>query len=198
MTDYRSESSIGARIKAARRQRGYRTARELATAMPGSNVTAATLENIESGRKVELTISQLLNIARALNIPPSFLLAPMGTPDAKLDLPNLDDSFTDMSAAEFDSWLTASPMGGYRSAVAAERTDIDQLNALRELQTVRREALRLRVVLQVQSEAGDPDLQTAAPVTESRLAAVLSEARHLEDLLQAAGWSVEPGKEPGS
>ncbi|KQV07059.1 helix-turn-helix domain-containing protein [Leifsonia sp. Root112D2] len=198
MTNYRSESSIGARIKAARRQRGYRTARELAAAMPGSNVTAATLENIESGRKVELTVSQLLNIARVLNIPPSFLLAPMGTPDAKLDLPNLDDSFEDMSAAEFDSWLTATPMGGYRSAVATERTDIDQLNALRELLALRREARRLQTVLEVQSEAGDPDLQTAAPVTESRLAAVLSEARHLEDLLQAAGWTVEPGSEPGS
>lgn len=198
MTDYRSESSIGARIKAVRRQRGYRAARDLAKAMSGSNVTAATLENIESGRKVELTISQLLNIARALNIPPSFLLAPMGTPDAKLDLPNLDDTFEDMSAAEFDSWLTATPMGGYRSAVASERTDIDQLNALRELLALRREARRLQTVLEVQSEAGDPDLQTAAPVTESRLAAVLSEARHLEDLLQAAGWTVEPDNETRS
>lgn len=191
MTDYRTESSIGARIKATRRQRGYRTTREFAEAMPGSTLTESILENIESGRKADLAISQLLNIARALAIPPSFLLAPMGTADAGLDLPNLGDAFNGVSAAEFDSWLAAIPTSGYRSAVVAERADIDQLNALRELQAQRREAQRLRVVLQVQSEASDPDLESALPVTKKRLESAISAARQLEDFLRSAGWAIE-------
>ncbi|MEO6828006.1 MAG: hypothetical protein ABI255_07970 [Microbacteriaceae bacterium] len=191
MTDYRSESSIGARIKATRRQRGYRTTRELAEAMPGSHLTESILENIESGRKADPAISQLLNIARALAIPASFLLAPMGTPDAELDLPNLGDTFNGMSAGEFDSWLAAIPTSGYRSSIAAERSDIDQLNALRELQTQRREIQRLRAVAQVQSESDDKDLDAALPVTNKRLTSAVSAARLLEDFLRSAGWAVD-------
>jgi hypothetical protein len=197
MTDYRSESSIGARIRATRRQRGYRTTNDLASVMPGSNITAAILENIESGRKAELSISQLLNIARALAIPPSFLLAPMTTPDAKLDLPNLGDAFTDMNAAQFDSWLAAIPTSGYRSTVAAERTDIDQLNALRDLQTQRRAARRLSALLQIESDAGDPELETAAPATRNRLKSVQSDARQLEEFLRSAGWAINQDDQEG-
>jgi transcriptional regulator with XRE-family HTH domain len=191
MTDYRSESSIGARIKATRRQRGYRTTRELAEAMPGSNVTAAILENIESGRKADLSISQLLNIARALTIPPSYLLAPLGRPNSPLDLPNLSDAFAGVTAAEFDSWFAAIPTSAYRSSSAAERTDIDQLNALRELHGRRREATRLRAVLQIQDESGDSDLTAARLLTEDRLADVVSDIRRLEQFLESAGYLAE-------
>lgn len=196
MTDYRFESSIGARIKATRRQRGYRTTRELAEAMPGSNLTESILENIESGRKADLAISQLLNIARALAIPPSFLLAPLGTPEADLDLPNLSEAFNGMNAAEFDSWLAAIPTSGYRSLVAAERADIDQLNALRDLHTQRREIQRLHAIMQIQSETGDTDLSAALPVTKNRLDAAHSAARQLEGFLRSAGWAI--GREVNS
>jgi len=41
-----------------------------------------------------------------------------------------------MTAAEFDCWLSATPSSSYRPKLAAERTDIDILNSLRELGTL--------------------------------------------------------------
>ncbi|MFF1571418.1 helix-turn-helix domain-containing protein [Leifsonia sp. NPDC058292] len=189
MTDYRSEPGVGARIKLARRQRGYRTTRELADAIPGGNVTAAVLENIESGRKADISVSQLLNIARGLGVPPSMLLAPIGSPSSELDLPNLSDQFNGMTAAEFDCWLSATPASSYKPRLAAERVDTDVLNSLRELGTLRRELERLRMVLDVQSASGDPDLLGSSDDVRNRIDRVTSEASRVAGLLVNAGIS---------
>jgi transcriptional regulator with XRE-family HTH domain len=187
MTDYRSEPSVGARIKLARRQRGYRTTRELADAIPGGNVTAAILENIESGRKADISISQLLNIARGLGVPPSMLLAPIGSPNSGLDLPNLSQQFDGMTATQFDCWLSATPASSYKPTLAAERADIDVLNSLRELGTLRRELERLRIVLDVQSASGDPDLASSNDDLQDRIDRVTKEAARVAGLLVSAG-----------
>lgn len=187
MTEFRSENSIGARIRLARRERGYRTTAELASAIPGGNVTEAILENIESGRKPDFSISQLLNIARGLNVPVSMLLAPMGSPDAHLDLSNLSDDFNDMTAAEFDSWLSATPASTYRPRVASERADIEILNSVRELGTLRRELDRLQIVLETQKASGDPDLVAGNVVVQRRLERVSKEAAAVAELLASAG-----------
>ena len=50
MADFRTEIGIGARIKLARRERGFRSTRDLADAIAGGNITQAVLENIESGQ----------------------------------------------------------------------------------------------------------------------------------------------------
>jgi transcriptional regulator with XRE-family HTH domain len=189
MTDYRSETGVGARIKLARRQRGYRTTRELADAIPGGNVTAAVLENIESGRKADISVSQLLNIARGLGVPPSMLLAPIGSPNSGLDLPNLSDHFDGMTAAEFDCWLSATPASSYKPRLAAERFDTEVLNSLRELGTLRRELERLRIVLDVQSASGDPDLLSSNEDVRNRIDRVTSEAARVAGLLVSAGIS---------
>ena len=83
---------MDARIRAARRARGRRTARELADTIVGGNLTEAIIENIEAGRKVALGVNQLLNIAMALRVPPGYMLAPLSEPDRPLDLPNLSDA----------------------------------------------------------------------------------------------------------
>jgi len=189
MTDYRSEAGVGARIKLARRQRGYRTTRELADAIPGGNVTAAVLENIESGRKADISVSQLLNIARGLGVPPSMLLARIGSPNSGLDLPNLSDQFDGMTAAEFDCWLSATPASSYRPRLAAERVDTDLLNSLRELGTLRRELERLRIVLDVQRASGDPELLSSNDDVRNRIDRVTSEAARVAGLLVSAGIS---------
>lgn len=193
MADFRSERSIGARIKLARRQRGYRTTRELADAIPADNVTMAVLENIESGRKADLSVSQLLNIARGLGVPPSMLLAPMATPDAKLDLPNLSAHFDGMTPAEFDCWLSATPLSSYRPRLAAERGEIETLNSLRELGTLRRELERLQVVLGVQTASGDPDLMASNSDVQARIDTVTREVSRVAELLVSAGVSERSG-----
>lgn len=189
MADFRSETSIGARIKMARRERGYRTTRELADAVEGGKVTSAILENIESGRKADISVSQLLNIARALNVPPSFLLAPMGTPEAELDLPNLSADFQGMTAAEFDCWLSATPASSYRPRSAAERSDINLLGTLRELGMLQRELERLQIVLQVQLSSGSPELTSGTDDLRGRIHQTTEEAQRLVTLLTSAGVS---------
>lgn len=169
----------------ARRQRGFRTTRELADAIPGGNVTEAVLENIESGRKADISVSQLLNIARGLNVPPSMLLAPLGRPNAEVDLPNLSDDFDGMSAAEFDCWLSATPASSYRPRLAAERSDIQTLSWLRELGTLQRELERLRTVLQVHSTSGDEELNGSE--VQERIGRVSREAARITELLSSDG-----------
>ena len=186
MADFRTETSVGARIRLARRERGFRTTAELANAIPGGNVTEAILENIESGRKADISVSQLLNIARGLNVPISMLLTPIATPDGVLDLPNLSEDFEGMSVAEFDSWLSATPSSSYRPRLAAERVDIGTLTLLRELGTLRREMERLRIVRNVGTASGDSDLKSNSRV-DSQLKDVQRELERLVDLLSSAG-----------
>ncbi|SEB09072.1 helix-turn-helix domain-containing protein [Leifsonia sp. 21MFCrub1.1] len=187
MADFRSEPNVGARIKLARRERGYRTTRDLAEAVPGGNITSAILENIESGRKADISVSQLLNIARALNVPPSYLLAPIGNPNSTLDLPNLSSDFDGMTAAEFDCWLSATPASSYRPRLAAERTDINVLATLRELGSLRRELERLHIVLAVQSSSGDPDVVEGNAEIQRRIDGIEAEARRVAGLLTSGG-----------
>jgi transcriptional regulator with XRE-family HTH domain len=186
MADFRSERNVGARIKLARRERGFRTTRDFADAIPGGNITSAILENIESGRKADVSVTQLLNIARGLGVPVSMLLAPIGTPDAELDLPNLSDDFRGMSVAEFDCWLSATPASSYRPRLAAERVDIEVLDSLRELGTLRRELERLRIIRDVGKASGDADLESNSDL-EGRLETVEHEFARLNALLTSAG-----------
>lgn len=187
MANFRAESGIGVRIRRARRERGFRTTGDLAGAIAGGNVTEAILENIESGRKADISVSQLLNIARGLNVPVSMLLAPMGAPDSALDLPNLSADFDGMSAAEFDCWLSATPASAYRPRHASERSDISLLNSLRELGTLRRELDRLRIVFESQNASGDPDLIEANVDVEKRLNRIAKDAADVAGLLASAG-----------
>lgn len=187
MAEFSTAHTIGTRIRLARRERGYRTTAELAAAIPDGNVTESILENIESGRKADISVSQLLNIARGLNVPVSMLLAPVGRPDAELDLANLSADFSGMTAAEFDSWLSATSASFYRPRHASERADIAILNSVRELGTLRRELDRLQIVVETQTASGDPDLVAANADIQRRLDRVAKEVADVSELLVSAG-----------
>jgi transcriptional regulator with XRE-family HTH domain len=193
MTDFRSEWSLGARIRAARRARGLRTARELADAIVGGTLTEAIIENIEAGRKVVLDISQLLNIAMALRVPLSYLLAPLGEPDRPLDLPNLSQAFEGMTAIEFDSWLASSQDGRYQPESLEERNATSELHALREWSALTREATRLQTMSDLErathqtADTGSALLRS----TEARLVDARRESNRLAAYLKSAGWHVE-------
>ncbi|QAV70055.1 hypothetical protein ESZ53_06160 [Salinibacterium sp. UTAS2018] len=192
MADFRSESSLGARIRTARRARGLRTARDLADAIVGGTLSEAIIENIETGRKVSLDVSQLLNIAMALRVPLSYLLAPLGEPERPLDLPNLSQAFEGMTAIEFDSWLTASKDGSYRPESIEERNATSELQALREWSALTREVARLQTMFELETatmssaDAGDALLRT----TEARLVDARRESARLASYLESAGWKL--------
>ncbi|MGA0568123.1 helix-turn-helix domain-containing protein [Rathayibacter sp. KR2-224] len=176
-------SGIGQRIKELRRRRGYRSTTELAERVLGGNVTAAVLENIESGRKADLSVSQLLNIARALRVPPAYLLADITAPGSSLDLPNLSDDFAEMTAGEFEAWFSGTLAGDYRSPDPDERLDLLQLEAYRTLSRLRREMVR-------QAAANEALRDQGVSAQGSRSVALEAEAAELEDYLQRAGWTI--------
>lgn len=91
---------------AIRKGQGFRTALDLAAAIPSGRVTESVIQNIESGRRSDLSVSQLLEIAAALDVSPMFLLVPVGLPGAQVDLVNVGDPVAGMTAAEFADWVT--------------------------------------------------------------------------------------------
>jgi hypothetical protein len=145
------------------------------------------LENIESGRKTDVAVSQLLNIARGLTVPLSYLLAPIGTPEAPVDLPNLSDDLREMTVAEFDCWLSATPASSYRPDTMDERSDIEALEILREFGTLRREIERLQLVLDIRSSSGDSDLTGANAELVGRMKRLRTEAERVAKFLATAG-----------
>ncbi len=186
MTEYSAERSIGARIAAARRARGYRTTKELAAVMTGTGISVAVLENIESGRRSNLDISHILNLAHTLHVPVAALLAPISRPNDTVDLPNLTEELAAMTVAQFDAWIAGISSGAYTAATADERNDLAELNALRDLQTTRRELHRLETIAQLSSDEPEPLRQATAAQIDATRARVDS----LVNYLHSAGWEI--------
>lgn len=186
MTDFRTADGIGARIKALRKLRGIGSARALADLIDHPNVTDAILQNIEAGRKVDLTISQLLNLALALGVPPSVLLAPIGRPQNSLDLSGLSSGFDGMTSAEFDGWMSGMLESAYVWKTAAEHSERAQLEALRTLLECVREKARLGVALGLEAtrESGSPFIAD----TQKRLSTLDQRIDLLASFLESAGW----------
>lgn len=189
MEDYRTARSLGARVRIARKARGFRTTKDLVAAMPGTSITEAGLENIEAGRKATLDVSQLLNIAMALQVPLVYLLAPMGRPGDRLDLANLGTAFDDMSVADFDAWMSG--LNGVVDALTMEEQSSRlELNALREWHRLTREARRLAALIEIESASTDmPD--EIRQGSRTRLSNTRSEAEQLRRYLNSAGWSLD-------
>lgn len=189
MTVFRSEGAIGARVRSARKRLGMRV-NELAKAV---NVSAAVIENIEGGRKLDLNISEVLNLAMALEVPPVFLLAPIGSPNRVLDLPNLNEAFAKMTVLEFDAWLSNNPAGAYRPVSMSERNDRYELQILREREAEQTELRRLTVQSEQESMAMPATAAAAALLgtTRDRIAATKERIERLELILRAAGWSID-------
>lgn len=187
MAHYSSEGSLGARIAAARRARGYRTLKDLAEALEGTGLTVSILQNIELDRRANIDVSHVLNLAKTLDVPVSYLLAPMARPGDPIDLPNMGAALADMTASEFDAWLCAIPNADYTAVTAAERSDRAELQALRELQSATRELRRLEVVADLERDGGSEALRLDAQSKEDHLH---SRIDGLRKFLISAGWEV--------
>lgn len=163
-----------------------RTSKDLADAIGGS-MTVSIIENIELGRKSNLDVSQLLNIAMALQVPPSYILAPMDDPSAPVDLPGLSNAFDGMTAIEFDAWLASLESASYSSTTLHGRNSLVELNALREWHSLKREIRRLQAMLRLEDEF----LQSSyASQTQERLWDAQRSISRLGPLLNAGGWDL--------
>jgi transcriptional regulator with XRE-family HTH domain len=195
MADYRTAPTVGARIAAARKARGFKSTKDLADAIPGDSITGSILQNIEAGRKNDLAVAQLLNIAWALGVSPTWILAPIGSPAEHIDLPNIIPEIRDLTVAEFDAWLSGNIDSVYMPETSDEHNDRIQLAALRELLKERRELQRLTALAPsygevFQGSSGDEakiflyDLELRAEGSKLRIA-------QLRRYLASAGWEAQ-------
>jgi transcriptional regulator with XRE-family HTH domain len=192
MTDFKTATTVGARIAALRKARGFASAKALAEAIPGDSVTESILQNIEAGRKNDLAVAQLLNIAWALRVSPVFILAPLGSPHAHVDLPNLAPDVQNLTVAEFDAWISGID-GAYHPMTADEHSERTQLEALRELLRARREARRLRSVLDLSVELAPSSASDETPATWANFQEQLDDTnrriQQLQTFLESGGWN---------
>jgi transcriptional regulator with XRE-family HTH domain len=193
MADFKTANTVGARISALRKARGFASAKALAEEIPGDSITESILQNIEAGRKNDLAVAQLLNLAWALKVSPLFILAPLGSPHENLDLPNIVPDVQKLTVGEFDAWISGID-GIYRPMTAAEHSERTQLEALRELLRARREAHRLTVVIELETESpGDAAATDGAPSwtnTQQRLDDTNRQIAQLEAYLGTGGWNI--------
>jgi transcriptional regulator with XRE-family HTH domain len=191
MTNFGTATTIGGRIQALRRARGMRTSKELADAI-GGTMTVSIIENIELGRKSNLDVAQLLSIAMALQVPPSYVLAPMNDPNAPLDLPGLSPAFDGMTAIQFDAWLSSLENGAHHPTTLDGRTMRFELAALREWSAATAEIRRLTVMEELERAEVAGDFSRA---TSQRIAETRREADRLATMLNAGGWALPVSEE---
>ena len=193
MTDFRTAGTIGERIQAARKMRGL-NAQQLANAVGNPSVTESIIANIETGRKGDLSVSQLLNIAYALQLSPTYLLAAMGAPQRPIDLPNVSEGIEAMTSIEFDAWISGFATGPMTWGTVTEDTERNQLKALRELDHQLRERKRLAGVLALEEEApvtaAEIEARQLWDTTEERLIRTTMRITQLETYLSSAGWEL--------
>jgi transcriptional regulator with XRE-family HTH domain len=194
VADYRKERSLGARIQAARKARGIKSTRELADLVGNETASVNILQNIESGRMTNLSAAQLLNIAYALKVAPTFLLAPIGDPEGAPDLPGLSTGLSSMAPNEFDAWFAGSDSGAYRPVNARELAERNELAAFRDLDGLLRERRRLQVL----RRADEPEGHNSEHPTvsdwdrvEQRLFAIQSQIAQTRRFLDGAGWATD-------
>lgn len=125
------EESFGKRLAAWRRHRGFRTAAALAEriAEQGGSVSEAVIQNLESGRKSDPAVSQLLALASALGVPPLVLLAPLGNPVAHVQM--LGAPFGKRPAFQLDAWWSVSDKAIDAGLPDVALEDRDLIRALR-------------------------------------------------------------------
>ena len=141
----------------------------------------------------------LVNIAAALRVSPLFILAPLGSPHERLDLPNITPAVSAMSVAEFDAWVSGLTNGGYRPVTPDESSERTQLEALRELLAERRALHRFQTVIELEKEIPATAAGAAAAEwdnTELRIEETKRRISQLEIYLGSAGWGVDQQQLP--
>jgi len=195
MEENGNQAGIGHRIRSVRKARGIKSTADLAVLVHGSNISGAVLRNIEAGVKTEISVSQLLNIARALNVSPIFLLAPIREPDSRLDIPNLSDDLSQMSAIDFDEWLSGTSDWIREWTTVEDQSERNQLRAMRELERQAKERDRLSGLIELTSglepAAEENAFGVEVDVLLSRRTETLRQVDRLSNFLKLAGWNVD-------
>jgi transcriptional regulator with XRE-family HTH domain len=160
-------------------------------------MSASVIQNIEAGRKPDISVSDLLNLAFALRIPPTFLLFPMAGPMRPVDLVGLSPDLEALQSGALEAWIAAEvlPYG----VTFSEAADLDRLKAQREYLRLSKEVRRLwrsRIVERRLDEEDPPSPEALESrrrwdTTEARLKAHQERLDELRTQLQDDGWATE-------
>lgn len=93
-------SPVGRRLAAYRKWRGL-TAEQLAESIPSEAVTRGVIANVESGRKRDLTATELMLVASGLDISPIALLVDLDRPFDLVEASGLAASYSELTNAEY-------------------------------------------------------------------------------------------------
>ena len=132
--------TIGDRVRELRARRGYRSARELAEAIPNRRLTAKVVSNIEVGRKLDLTVVELLELSRALRFSPQDLLVDYRRPYEPTAIPGVSEEIATMPTVDLLEWFSL-PFEGHPLLMSPEAGDPEEsstLLALRRYEMQRR------------------------------------------------------------
>ena len=124
------DAGIGQRIARYRKLAGFRSSQDLADAIPNPKVTASVLQNIESGRKKDISVGQLLDISKALDLSPIFFLVPIEKPFAEVDLANVGSDVARMKSFEVVDLLFGSSPADSVPSMVAQRTLLEMRNLI--------------------------------------------------------------------
>lgn len=82
-TEY-TKTGLGKRLAIYRREAGFKNAQALAehllASFPNTQITRSTIVNLELGRKRDATIGEVMQLSKALNVPPAALLFDLDNP----------------------------------------------------------------------------------------------------------------------
>lgn len=150
MTQNRASTGIGERLGKYRRVAGL-SAQELSDNLGGS-LSRGVIANIESGRKTDVTIDQLIELSWALGVPPVALALPIEQPFSWVSVGDNQSR----RVLEVMGWMNSIPEAFQRDR-AAHQTEAgvvarNRIRVLREMAVLSRELDRAKLLA-----AGDPD-----------------------------------------
>lgn len=103
----RPSHDIGSRVARYRKMAGL-SARELSDKL-GGEMSRGVIANIESGRKTDVTVDQLLALAWALDVPPAALALPVEQPNRMVAVVKGDTAMEAARASSLVNWFLAKP-----------------------------------------------------------------------------------------
>lgn len=138
MATERDPSLVGRRLHEVRTARGL-SASQLADRVAGRAVSKTVITNVESGRKRDLTVTELVLLADALQVSPLFLIVDPRHPWEKVDIPGIEMTNVEY-ARRADIFSVLQPSNGvfWGGAGSAETALAQGEDAVAELQEVRR------------------------------------------------------------
>ncbi|WP_285063697.1 helix-turn-helix transcriptional regulator [Frigoribacterium sp. ME-P-080] len=103
----RASDGFGARLAKYRKMAGF-SARELSDRINGE-ISRGVIANIESGRKTDVTVDQMLTLAWALDIPPVALALPLEEPERFVALAKTPTGTEAVRSRYLMSWFLGQP-----------------------------------------------------------------------------------------